>query len=215
MQAQVSRPQNAELSLNEPSKDELNLEGLSRDEIAIVRREIDLIRRDKDAYYFNHLHVDMQAGSHEELRARHRAIMLELASELVRICEAYSLTYFAIGGTALGALRHKGYIPWDDDIDFALPRSDYERLRAIARHELAPRYCLRAHESDTKYIWPFMKLEDTTTTLIGAEHEDKAGYFTGVYVDVFPYDEFLYDPEVFKETAAKIPAINSGGGAER
>lgn len=68
------------------------------------------------------------------------AVELDLLMEAKRVFEKYNIRWYAIGGTLLGAARHNGFIPWDDDIDIAIPRTDYERLRSVARKEFSHPY---------------------------------------------------------------------------
>jgi lipopolysaccharide cholinephosphotransferase len=110
--------------------------------------------------------------------------------ELDRVCREHGLTYYLWAGTMLGAVRHKGFIPWDDDIDVAMPRPDYERLMAHWKEWMAAPYEVIAPESDGRYPYPFAKVEDVTTTVMERPDFD---YMEGVYVDIFPLDGFPAD----------------------
>ena len=101
-------------------------------------------------------------------------------------CRVNGLRYYALGGTLLGALRHKGFIPWDDDVDVGMPRKDYERLAALMGGEIHSGYVLETEYSeDSKYCYPFSKLYDTSTTLT---ENVSTGLKRGLFLDVFPLD---------------------------
>ncbi len=100
-------------------------------------------------------------------------------------CVTHGLRYYALGGTMLGAVRHGGFIPWDDDIDVGMPRRDFERLSELLADKTG-RYVLENAESeDPAYFYPFSKLYDTQTTLI--EHK-RYVLKRGIYLDIFPLD---------------------------
>lgn len=102
------------------------------------------------------------------------------------VCEKHNLRYYLWAGTMLGAVRHKGFIPWDDDIDIAMPRKDYEALIAHAKEWLPVPYEIVSYETDRdNYPLPFAKLQDASTTLIERSH---LSYLGGVYIDIFPLD---------------------------
>jgi len=111
-------------------------------------------------------------------------IQLELLDSLAKFCDQHGLRYFLAAGTLLGAVRHKGYIPWDDDIDVALFREDYMELSRIFVDD---RYRLYSLYNTDWYALPFIKIADTTTTQI--EESDLFGkHEIGVNIDVFPLD---------------------------
>lgn len=115
-------------------------------------------------------------------------VILDIFKAIDKICETYQLRYYAIGGTCIGAVRHKGFIPWDDDLDIAMPREDYERFIKIAEHELPDYLALVTPEQIRHYECMFVKVQNINTTCIHnilREYPDRYG---GVYVDIMPLD---------------------------
>ena len=90
--------------------------------------------------------------------------------ELDRLCKAHNLRYYISDGTALGAVRHKGFIPWDDDLDVVMPRPDYEVFIKHANEWLNKPFEMVCPENDDKYPLPFGKVQDASTTLIERLH---------------------------------------------
>lgn len=84
--------------------------------------------------------------------------MIEILDEFDRICNKHNLTYFLIGGTLLGAVRHKGFIPWDDDMDLAMPREDYEKFINVYYKELNDKYYLDNFNNNKLYYLNFSKI---------------------------------------------------------
>lgn len=123
----------------------------------------------------------------EKLR-RVQLVQLEIAKEVKRICEENNITYFLDSGTLLGAVRHKGFIPWDDDMDFAMMRGDYERFTEIAPKKLNSRYELITWKNEPMYPHQFAKvIKRGTIYREETRHDDGKN---GIYIDVFAYDHF-------------------------
>lgn len=113
---------------------------------------------------------------------------LDMLVELDRVCRANNITYQIWGGTQLGAVRHKGFIPWDDDADVIMLREEYDKFRRVA-NQLDPDICFfQDHDTDPEYRWQFGKLRRTGTKYIrlGQEHIKCK---TGVFIDVLPLDD--------------------------
>lgn len=111
--------------------------------------------------------------------------ILETLKEIDSVCREHNLRYYIVAGTLLGAVRHKGFIPWDDDLDIAMPRPDYDRLIAHSREWLPGHLEMICAETDANYPFPFAKIQNADTTLIERKH---ISYLGGVYIDVFPLD---------------------------
>lgn len=128
---------------------------------------------------------------------------LEILKFFIKICEKHHLTYFLIAGTALGAVRHKGFIPWDDDIDVALPREDYDKLMTLTSEFEGTNYFLQNYNTDPKYIYNYAKIRDNTTTYI--ENYYKTYQINhGVWIDIFPFDGVSYKLEDRKKFHKKV-----------
>ena len=116
---------------------------------------------------------------------------LELLRLFLKVCGELGLRHYVIGGTLLGAVRHKGFIPWDDDIDVSLPREDYDRFVVQAQAYL-PDWCfLQNYHTDPEFPYIFSKLRDSRTTYIETSLKN-CRINHGIYIDVFPID---YVPE--------------------
>lgn len=115
-------------------------------------------------------------------------LQMDMLKEFDRVCRENQVKYTIFGGTLLGAVRHGGYIPWDDDADIAMLRSDYEKFKGVA-DQLDPSICFfQDHSNDSGYRWGYGKLRRVGTEYvrIGQEHLTCK---TGVFVDVFPMDD--------------------------
>ncbi len=113
--------------------------------------------------------------------------MLEIYLEIKRLCNKHGLVHFVVGGTLLGAVVHHGFIPWDDDLDIAMPRKDYDRFIHICQHELNPKYYLHHQSTDPNYWLCFAKVRKNNTIFLDKIRKNVKAH-AGIYVDVFPFD---------------------------
>lgn len=120
------------------------------------------------------------------------AVQLEMLDLVDRICRKHGLNYFADSGTLIGAVRHQGYIPWDDDIDLVMLRKDYEIFLREAPKELSEPFALQTVYTEENYLRGHAQLRNSDTT--GCNEEDrKAGYNCGIFLDIFPLDSMPDD----------------------
>ena len=112
---------------------------------------------------------------------------LDLLIELDRICREYNIKYFLIGGTLIGAVRHEGFIPWDDDIDVGMLRGDYIRFREVCEQELKDEYYMHDWEKDGCSPLPFTKLRIRNTRVVEDIARNSAAE-QEIFIDVFPFD---------------------------
>lgn len=109
--------------------------------------------------------------------------LLKMMKELHKFCINNNIKYYLVDGSALGAIRHKGFIPWDDDIDVGMYRADYEKFLRLKEEFL---YEIKEYRSDKKFKYGFIKIYDNNTTLV--ERVGKNVILGGIFIDVFPID---------------------------
>ena len=115
-------------------------------------------------------------------------IQLEMLVEVDRICKKCDIHYNIIAGTLLGAVRHGGYIPWDDDADVALLRPEYDKFRTACKTELdTTRFEFQDYRNTPGYRWGYGKLRRKDTLFL-REYQEHMPYMQGVFIDIFPLD---------------------------
>ena len=115
-------------------------------------------------------------------------VLLDMMSEVDRICRKHDIKYTMIGGTLLGAVRHGGFIPWDDDVDLGMPRREYERFRAVCQTELdQDKFFFQDNTTDPDYRWGYARIrrKDSEFVRVGQEHMKMK---TGIFLDIYPHD---------------------------
>lgn len=126
-----------------------------------------------------------------EIEFDKRELQLKLCDILyavAKICEEHDIRYYLDGGTTLGAVRHKGFIPWDDDIDIVMPRPDFEYFLKIANEKLPEYYEVRTHKTHPGgHVYPWAKIEDGRTTVV-VDWQRHLNYKGGIFIDLFPLD---------------------------
>ena len=134
-----------------------------------------------------------------------KKIQVEILDYIDKFCKKNKINYWIDCGTLLGAIRHSGYIPWDDDIDIGMLRDDYDKFLRLFNNEDS-KYKLLAVENNNDYYFAFGKVVDTNTVLF--EPDEETGIKTGVYIDVFVYDNAPDDDKLVKEMYDKRDYYN-------
>lgn len=131
--------------------------------------------------------------------------LIDILKAFIEICDKHQLRYYCCAGTAIGAVRHHGIIPWDDDIDVIMPRPDYDRLMQLAETEDFGKYqIVSPYGQDKTYPYYFSKIVDSETTLI---EERERPCIIGLFVDIFPLDATDDDVEKAKRLKDKYTKV--------
>ena len=128
--------------------------------------------------------------------------ILEIFEEIIRIFDKYELKYSLVAGTLLGAVRHKGFIPWDDDLDIIMPREDFEKFKSIASKELKEKFFFQDYTTDDEYPSLYAKVRNSKTTLVENGYRTLKRMNHGVFVDIFVADR--YKPSLKNKIRRKI-----------
>lgn len=116
-----------------------------------------------------------------------QTILMNTALEFHRICQKHNIPYYMLGGTMLGAVRHEGFIPWDDDMDFGVSREHYEKLKDILNKELSHEYGILTVENTDALLIDIIKIQDKRTIIKELYKENVKEDF-GINIDIFPLD---------------------------
>ena len=114
--------------------------------------------------------------------------MLVVLEVIDKICQRHNLPYWLSGGSMLGAVRHQGFIPWDDDLDIEMLRPDFERLMQILPNELPSDMALQWHTTDPNYFFGFAKIRDRHSQLFERNGYDRVWKEHGIFIDIFPLE---------------------------
>ena len=128
-------------------------------------------------------------------------VQFNLLKDFIAVCDEHHLTYYLFGGSALGAIRHQGFIPWDDDLDIAMPRPDFDRLMALKNAFKHPAFLQTIH-TDRYYSYPYAKLRNSETTFIETVFAP-AQMNHGIWVDIFPLDGMSTQKNITKVQSLK------------
>ena len=136
---------------------------------------------------------------HEELRQRynpdgsllrrHQLRMLDILVEVDRICRKHGIQYWLSSGTLIGAMRHNGFIPWDDDLDIEMMRSDYLRLMEVLPRELPDWLALQHADTDPNFFYFYAKVRDRRSLLKETLDYGRRWKEQGIYIDIFPMEQ--------------------------
>ncbi len=143
----------------------------------------------------------------DELR-KYQLAQLELMTTVDSLCSELNLTYYIIGGTLLGAVRHGGFIPWDPDIDIAMPRQDYEKLREYFSHNESDRYFYQHYSTEKNHLQghALIKIKDSHVIFKNKRTRFNPRY-DGIYLDIFPLDNAPLDKKLQKKQMKKLKVI--------
>ena len=144
------------------------------------------------------------------------AVLLDLIMEFARVCEKYNLRWYMNSGTLLGAVRHKGFIPWDEDVDVSMMRKDYDKFLKIASSEFKHPYFLADPKKDYSDTTLISRLYNESTTLFFAKspaHVDldyirETNIHAAIFIDIFPIDGLPDDEKKLRQFAKKVKKLN-------
>ena len=131
---------------------------------------------------------------------------LDILKEVAGICDRNGIPYWLAAGTFLGAVRHSGFIPWDDDVDIYMKYDDLKRFKKICKKELSEKYFYQDHQTDMASHWIFAKIRANGTSMSEQYGKDgmHADYHEGVWIDIFPLIEAADTPGKLEKQLTSI-----------
>lgn len=127
---------------------------------------------------------------------------IDMLADIIDICEKYDINYFGIYGTLIGAIRHNGFIPWDDDMDIGMFREDYEKFEKVFDRELGDKYDLMTPLREKGFASTVIKVEKKGTKFV-PECSKKMKCKQGIFIDIFIYDKVSSDQKLYQKQAKK------------
>lgn len=135
-----------------------------------------------------------------------QAVQNQLLQDFKNTCEKHNLKYTLHAGTLLGAARHQGFIPWDDDVDVCMPREDYNKYISLSKTDIGSDNFLLNYHTDPKFVHTFTRLSKQNTVAV-QNHWRNAGFQQAIFIDVFPLDPLPKNDETIREQATAIDKI--------
>lgn len=132
---------------------------------------------------------------------------LNILKEFAEVCNKNDLKYYLAYGTLLGAVRHQGYIPWDDDVDVVMPREDYEKFLQLPKEELSKELFVQTIDTDKEYLNYYAKIRNSNTTFIESSASD-LNINHGIFIDIFPLDYVSENITAIKKMKLKKKIID-------
>lgn len=130
--------------------------------------------------------LNQQYNPEGSILRQHQLRMVGILTEIDRICKKNNISYWLSDGTLLGAVRHHGFIPWDDDLDIQMMKKDFLRFVKVAKLEFPSNLVLQTHETDKEYYFTYAKVRDVNSYVCEDGVSDRYYKYKGVYVDIFP-----------------------------
>lgn len=134
-------------------------------------------------------------------------VQLKILEEIKRICKKFNIEYFAMSGTLLGAIRHNGYIPWDDDVDLGMTRSNYDRFIEVAKKELNKDFFLQCNETEKNFFRVHLQVRYNDSCML-TKGDFNHKYNMGIWVDIFPFDKIPNDNYLDNKLRKKVAFKN-------
>ena len=131
-----------------------------------------------------------------------QSVERNMCKDIHDVCEKHNIGYSVAFGSLIGAIRHSGFIPWDDDMDIVMLREDYERFEKVFDEELGDKYYLMSPLRDSAYLGNVIKVEKKGTTFIN-KHSEKMKCPQGIFIDIFVYDKIPENEAMFKKQKKK------------
>lgn len=147
--------------------------------------------------------VNVTTPKNEELAKLHE-LEIKIALEIKRVCEKHQIKYFLAFGSLLGAIRHQGFIPWDDDLDIGMLRDDYERFIRVFNKETDSKiFFMENWDTEPCYGHSFTKIK-LNNTVFEEYSISKTNTHKGIFVDVFPFDSLVDNPQEIRQFEKRI-----------
>ena len=137
----------------------------------------------------NHSELRQRFNPDGSLLRRQQIRMLDILLEVDKICKKHHIQYWLSSGTLIGAMRHNGFIPWDDDLDIEMMRSDYLRLMKVLPTELPEWLALQNNETDPNYFYFYAKVRDKRSKMLEQNRYDRLWKEQGIYIAIFPMEQ--------------------------
>ena len=131
-------------------------------------------------------------------------VMLSTLDEVDRICKKYSIPYWLEAGSLLGCVRHSGFIPWDDDLDIGMLKSDFEKFSNVVQKELPPHLVFQTKNTDPKYHKKIPKIRNIYSKIVEDDETETEQYCQGIFVDIFVFDYISTTELLIRKNLVKL-----------